>query len=537
MANQNFEETYEVNETIFTAQENNKSKQIRTIFDPVHDHILLPAILWKIIDTEQFQRLRNIKYNEFLYGVYMGATFSFFDLSIGAAHLAKMYMLFIEETNSNNELFSKFIDGNSKDHFKDIICLTQVAALSYNLGQLPFRKIIKKLLKNQNYEICPKNDRSVQLLEIILLNQQLSNNQLSENKAEKTFNDEQVEVIKYMILGISQDEWGKKDNEFKKKYPYWIFKIVKNQDKSDKGKYNFDIIRLEKQFRVNFAILGKPINKEYYYIFIHTQIYTPKNQKDPQICDLKLNQIKNFEDEKKHHDKILKYHKANMGISLTFYDVFESVFDFLTSHISFFQKEAYKNYQNHHDKKKYLLDKKEQIREFNYLDDNIIDEIKKNRSKNEMFKAGQQIIQQYENRIFLKLMFDGYFEFNQEVEQFIQYVEQSFQNTKLKIIILLENQDQSQKQVFIEDLNFKNGQKGDKILIRIYSDKEIKAHFKDIKEKFKDRKEPITTQEQQSSSKQPSQCSLEKIDEKEEKQLKKNQQPQNDNENSFSQIS
>ena len=29
--------------------------------DPIHGHIVLEPLLWKIIDTPEFQRLRNIK--------------------------------------------------------------------------------------------------------------------------------------------------------------------------------------------------------------------------------------------------------------------------------------------------------------------------------------------------------------------------------------------------------------------------------------------------------------------------------------------
>ena len=31
----------------------------KTIFDPIHGNITFPKIMWDIIDTPQFQRLRN----------------------------------------------------------------------------------------------------------------------------------------------------------------------------------------------------------------------------------------------------------------------------------------------------------------------------------------------------------------------------------------------------------------------------------------------------------------------------------------------
>uniref|UniRef100_A0A3P9DN11 Uncharacterized LOC112436673 n=1 Tax=Maylandia zebra TaxID=106582 RepID=A0A3P9DN11_9CICH len=68
-------------------QEN--SKDLRKVFnDPIHGHIELHPLLVKIIDTPQFQRLRNIKQLGGIYFVYPGASHNRFEHSIGVAHLA-----------------------------------------------------------------------------------------------------------------------------------------------------------------------------------------------------------------------------------------------------------------------------------------------------------------------------------------------------------------------------------------------------------------------------------------------------------------
>ncbi|XP_039460162.1 deoxynucleoside triphosphate triphosphohydrolase SAMHD1-like isoform X2 [Oreochromis aureus] len=56
--------------------------------DPIHGHMALHPVLVKIIDTPEFQRLRNIKQLGGIYFVYPGASHNRFEHSIGVAHLA-----------------------------------------------------------------------------------------------------------------------------------------------------------------------------------------------------------------------------------------------------------------------------------------------------------------------------------------------------------------------------------------------------------------------------------------------------------------
>jgi HD superfamily phosphohydrolase len=64
----------------------NKFK-FRKIRDPVHKFIEFDSSIWKIIDTEQFQRLRNIKQLGAAEYVFGGACHSRFEHSLGVAHL------------------------------------------------------------------------------------------------------------------------------------------------------------------------------------------------------------------------------------------------------------------------------------------------------------------------------------------------------------------------------------------------------------------------------------------------------------------
>ena len=51
--------------------------------DPIHGHITIPPLLVRIIDTPQFQRLRDIKQLGGTYYVFPGATHNRFEHSIG----------------------------------------------------------------------------------------------------------------------------------------------------------------------------------------------------------------------------------------------------------------------------------------------------------------------------------------------------------------------------------------------------------------------------------------------------------------------
>lgn len=62
---------------------NNNSVFFQVFNDPIHGHIELHPLLIKIIDTPQFQRLRNIKQLGGTYFVFPGASHNRFEHSIG----------------------------------------------------------------------------------------------------------------------------------------------------------------------------------------------------------------------------------------------------------------------------------------------------------------------------------------------------------------------------------------------------------------------------------------------------------------------
>ncbi|XP_040009322.1 deoxynucleoside triphosphate triphosphohydrolase SAMHD1 isoform X2 [Xiphias gladius] len=94
--------------------------------DPIHGHMELHPLLVKIIDTPQFQRLRNIKQLGGTYFVFPGASHNRFEHCIGVGYLAGQLVKALNERQP--ELFISR---------RDILCV-QIAGLCHDLGHGPF---------------------------------------------------------------------------------------------------------------------------------------------------------------------------------------------------------------------------------------------------------------------------------------------------------------------------------------------------------------------------------------------------------------
>ncbi|XP_020785555.2 deoxynucleoside triphosphate triphosphohydrolase SAMHD1 isoform X2 [Boleophthalmus pectinirostris] len=94
--------------------------------DPIHGHVELHPLLIKIIDTPQFQRLRNIKQLGGTYFVFPGASHNRFEHSIGVGYLAGRLVQALNEKQPEL-LISR----------RDILCV-QIAGLCHDLGHGPF---------------------------------------------------------------------------------------------------------------------------------------------------------------------------------------------------------------------------------------------------------------------------------------------------------------------------------------------------------------------------------------------------------------
>ncbi|KAK2841774.1 hypothetical protein Q5P01_011974 [Channa striata] len=104
--------------------------------DPVHGHIELHPLLVKIIDTPQFQRLRNIKQLGGACFVFPGASHSRFEHSIGVGYLA----------GELAKVLKKRLSDDEKDLItdEDILCV-EIAGLCHDLGHGPFSHLFDNM--------------------------------------------------------------------------------------------------------------------------------------------------------------------------------------------------------------------------------------------------------------------------------------------------------------------------------------------------------------------------------------------------------
>ncbi|XP_061428011.1 deoxynucleoside triphosphate triphosphohydrolase SAMHD1 [Lethenteron reissneri] len=103
------------------------SKQNMKVFnDPIHGHIVLHPLLVRIIDTPQFQRLRNIKQLGGTYWVFPGASHNRFEHSMGVGYLAGQLATAIQSRQPELGI-----------NERDVLCV-QIAGLCHDLGHGPF---------------------------------------------------------------------------------------------------------------------------------------------------------------------------------------------------------------------------------------------------------------------------------------------------------------------------------------------------------------------------------------------------------------
>ncbi|XP_043984803.1 deoxynucleoside triphosphate triphosphohydrolase SAMHD1-like [Gambusia affinis] len=210
--------------------------------DPVHGTIELHPTLVKIIDTPQFQRLRNIKQLGGLYYVYPGASHNRFEHSIGVAHLAGELLQTLKEKQPRLKI-----------NDRDILCV-QIAGLCHDLGHGPFSHMFdQKFIPRARPKYAWTHEKA---------SQKMFDHMVEENRLDSLMPKKDWAFIRELIDPPKIAKWPHHGRPKEKAFLYEVVSNTRNKIDVDKWEYfardchqlgiqnNFDCHRLIKFARV-----------------------------------------------------------------------------------------------------------------------------------------------------------------------------------------------------------------------------------------------------------------------------------------------
>jgi HD superfamily phosphohydrolase len=154
--------------------------------DPIHGHIEISALAVKVMDTPQFQRLRDISQLGGTYFVFPGASSKRFEHSLGVSHLAKLFVGHLR-ANQPELLITD----------EEILCV-EIAGLCHDLGHGPFShlydgKLLPMILKSRDFA---HEHASIGILDVLI-----EENALLPVFKQHGLDEEDIHFIKELMLG------------------------------------------------------------------------------------------------------------------------------------------------------------------------------------------------------------------------------------------------------------------------------------------------------------------------------------------------
>uniref|UniRef100_A0AAZ1XYX7 HD/PDEase domain-containing protein n=1 Tax=Oreochromis aureus TaxID=47969 RepID=A0AAZ1XYX7_OREAU len=188
-------------------------------YDPIHGLLELHPLLVKIIDTPQFQRLRNIKQLGGAYFVFPGASHNRFEHSLGVAYLAGQFA---------EALSTKQPELNITP--EDILCV-QIAGLCQDLGQGPFSIVFEEMFIREKRADLPdgKKKISVQMFDYLLTANNLHSSMKEYGLNVDGQNKSDLVFIKEMIGGPLNTTETQEQFMGRTQDKYFLYEIVENE--------------------------------------------------------------------------------------------------------------------------------------------------------------------------------------------------------------------------------------------------------------------------------------------------------------------
>ncbi|XP_062874415.1 deoxynucleoside triphosphate triphosphohydrolase SAMHD1-like [Trichomycterus rosablanca] len=193
------------------------SSQSQIFNDSVHGHIKMDSVLLEIIDTPEFQRLRNIKQLGGGYYVFQGASHNRFEHSIGVAHLAGQLVQSLMENQEDLGIT-----------YKDKLCI-QIAALCHDLGHGPFSHLFEDFMKRTSKVVLLSNHEKQSIImfdHLIAKKKEKLQEKMKSIGNGKEFTQEDFQFIKDLISGSKPNPWPYKERSEEKLF---LFDILANK--------------------------------------------------------------------------------------------------------------------------------------------------------------------------------------------------------------------------------------------------------------------------------------------------------------------
>ncbi|CAI9729845.1 Hypothetical predicted protein [Octopus vulgaris] len=212
-----------------TQSENSSRMDSDQVFhDAIHGSMELPPLCVEIINTIQFQRLRNIKQLGLCYYVFPSASHNRFEHCLGTCYLAGKMVRHLKQQNPDLEISDR-----------DILCV-EIAGLCHDLGHAPFSHVfegfINEYRKENGGEEWEHEDASCKMLEHLF----------KENPRIKVERND-IDFIKDLITG--------KPEIYRR--PKFLYQIINNKS------YNIDVDKWDYLARdSHFLGIGKSFDHE-----------------------------------------------------------------------------------------------------------------------------------------------------------------------------------------------------------------------------------------------------------------------------------